>query len=278
MYKNVFMIPGNHDHRPDGYATDFLKHIKYTNFHYLTLESKNFVFQLTDDRWGLFMPFFEYERGISYKEFIEANLGGIPKEKLYLMAHLHDEKCKMGSESDIVTKSVSAINYGEFEKYFTKVFSGHIHQSQVYYSGNGLEVIYPGSQQCFTKKDLNAKKHITRIEGDNYSFLPTKHIQFVEGKIEDIDKDIEFEDKEGSYIVFLDEGKYYNQSADWINRQYKSNSAIKYIRPVSFTSSSSEVIMEDTYEFTSFEDVMRNNIEDKPHLGKELEIVLCKTK
>lgn len=278
VYKNVYMIPGNHDHRPDGYATDFLKHIKYTNFHYITPDSKEFVFPLTDDMFGLFMPFFEYEKGPSYSEFIQKNLMDFPKEKLYLMAHLHDEKCKLGSESDIVTKSISAINYGEFSKYFSKVFSGHIHQSQKYMSSDGLEVIYPGSQQCFTKKDLNSKKHITLLSGKSYSFIDTKHIKFVEGKIEDIDKDLVFDGSDSSYIVFLDEGKYYNQSADWINRQYKNNSAIKYIRPVNFSSSSSEVIMEDTYEFTSFEDVVRGNITEKTHLEKELEVILCKTK
>jgi DNA repair exonuclease SbcCD nuclease subunit len=278
IYKNIIMIPGNHDYRPDGYATDFLKHIKYANFHYITPDSKNFIHQLTDDVWGLFMPFFEYERGVSYDEFIMRNKGDIPKEKLYLMAHLHDEKCKLGSESDIVTKSISAINYGEFSKYFTKVFSGHIHQSQKYISSDGLEVIYPGSQQCFTKKDLNSSKHITLLEGNSYKFIDVKHIKFVQKEIIDLEQDLVFDSKDDTYIVFLDEGKYYNMSADWINRQYKNNPAIRYIRPISFTASSSEVIMEDTYEFISFEDIIRNNSAEKSGLQKELEVILCPMK
>lgn len=206
LFEKIYIIPGNHDYRSDGYATDFIMELKAPNLVYITPDSPEFTFELIpNELYGTFLPYFDTEKtGVTYYDFIKTRKKDIPRDKHVLFAHLYDEKAIIGSEGKIMTKVVKEIDFYEFEKDFISVISGHIHTYQEY-NYKSMKVIYPGTCQNFTKHDLNSQKHYMKIaKGFEYSYSETDHTFFIHRELKDPQVDI-FTDLSPNkfYLIYL---------------------------------------------------------------------------
>lgn len=237
VFGQIFVIPGNHDYRATGYALDFLKYTGHENITYITPESKQFVYEVCDGLYAFFLPYVDVEKTeYDYYHFVDSKADQIVKGKTILIGHLYDEHVRTGSESQLINKYVSNVNYQLFSKHFDFVISGHIHMKQEYTVGP-VRVVYPGTMQCFTKHDLNLEKQLLIVDSDlNLTWQPVPHIKFVERFITSV-KDDPFSDLDISskYIVYLtvkDYREMSHQFDEWLEEQYKKYPNIQYINHI----------------------------------------------
>lgn len=236
IFEQVFVIPGNHDYKATGYALDFLKWTGHENIIYITPESEQFVYEVCDGIHAFFLPYVDVEKTESdYYHFVDSRASQIVKDKTILIGHLYDEHVRIGSESQLITKYVSNVNYQLFAKHFQLVISGHIHVKQEYQAGS-VRVVYPGTMQCFTKHDLDLDKQLLMVDSAlDFHWQGTSHIKFKEYQIASL-KDDPFKELDAAkqYLIYLTISNYSGMSHefdDWLEEQYKKYPNIQYINP-----------------------------------------------
>lgn len=267
VFESLHFIPGNHDFRVDGYATDFIREMKSDKVFYYDMQASSFCNKIA----GLncfFMPFFDPEKeDISYPDFIQKNYTF--SEKGVMFSHLYDKYAKSGSESDIITKLVSNIDFNEFSKYFDIIFSGHVHTYQEYVTREGVQVTYPGTIQALTGHDVGLEKKYCVLEPLGSStvtktWIPTKHIMFIERDFKENDL-LDDLDPLKEYVIYLDIKAYPNDLggiSDWVNLSKKNNPNIKYINIGKAGSSSDSLLLslEGEIVIESFETILERNM------------------
>lgn len=237
VFEQVFVIPGNHDYRATGYALDFLKYTGHENIVYITPESRQFVYEVCDGLYAFFLPYVDVERTESdYYQFVDSKADQIIKGKTILIGHLYDEHVNMGSESQLIGKYISNVDYRLFSKHFSVVISGHIHTKQEYDVGP-VKVIYPGTMQCFTKHDLNLDKQLLTVDSAlNFTWHSVPHIKFVEYTMSSVKQDpFNALSHDHKYIVYLNVKDYTEMSHqfdEWVEEQYIKYPQVQYINTI----------------------------------------------
>jgi DNA repair exonuclease SbcCD nuclease subunit len=282
-YSKIYVIPGNHDHRVDGYATDFLTEMHNDNIVYVTPDSEQFVYELCDDLHGFLMPYFDPEKiELDYYQFVDKYADQIVKGRTILCGHLYDQKAKVGSEIDLVTKYVANIDFSEFKRHFDLVITGHIHKAQEYDSKD-VRIVYPGTFQCHTGADLGLqKKFLTLNNRLKLEYIETPHIMFVEKKLTNLEEDLFTDlDPDRRYVIYL-EVDFSSMKSDyymWKKEQFEKYPNLMYIND-SFLSKSASGAMErlkevkDNYKFEdalqdAFKTVSEGLEEDEIPFNKE---------
>ena len=270
VFEEIFVIPGNHDARGVGYATDFLKNLGFPNITYITPESKQFVYEVCDGVFAFFLPYLEVDKmQADYFDFVDARKDQIVKGKTILIGHLYDEHANKGSELELITKSISNVNFAKFKTHFDMVISGHIHTFQDY-DAHGVRVIYPGTFNCHTKHDVGLDKHILMMDSDmGVHYQKTSHIKFVEATLSAASEDpFSSLNQDNKYIVYLtvkDFSGMRHEFDDWINEQYKKYPNIEYIsdshRNTSIDVSVSEVHNSSSGD-TLLKSIVKNHIDN----------------
>jgi DNA repair exonuclease SbcCD nuclease subunit len=251
IFEHIYVIPGNHDYRMDGYALDFLKEINRNNITYITPDSKQYVYEVLDGYYAFFMPYYDNEKlKISYTDFVINNKDQIKSNKTCLFAHLYDDMSKSGSESDLITKYISNIDFNVFSNIFDKVISGHVHTKQKYVK-NGMEIFYPGNFQCLGKHDVDLNKSFTIM--DNQGFIKeifTDHILYVKRSVNSLNDDIDNILSNKLYVIYLYSGMN-SLVIDWLDSQYKKFTNILNIIIINSISKTFDITSQSFSDFES---------------------------
>lgn len=266
IFEHIYVIPGNHDYRMDGYALDFLKEINRKNITYITPETGQYVYEVMDGYHAFFMPYYDNEKsGVSYTDFVINHKNQITSDKTCLFAHLYDDMSKSGSESDLITKYISNIDFNVFSEIFHQVISGHVHTKQKYIK-NGMGVYYPGNFQCLGRHDIDLDKSYLIMDnsGDVEEVL-TDHILYVKRSVNSINEDIGDILPDKSYVVYLSIGGYSGMNSvvlDWIDSQYKKYSNVLNIVVINSISKTFDITSQSfsDFESISIEDLIQRKI------------------
>ena len=265
IFDTIFLIPGNHDFRSDGYCTDFLDRLNIPNFFYINMDKQKFQFNV-DGHDVFFIPFFDPDKSeITYDEFIRSNYKMNNKRGL-LLGHLYDRYAKNGSESDVITKKVYNIRLGDYSDLFHTAISGHIHTHQTYNTDN-ISIIYPGSMQCFTGHDINKVKKILIFsfedDGIKTEWVDSPTSIFIE---REFDKNDTFSDllPDKTYVIYIniDSVKDLNEVLDMCSTWRSKFPNIKYINLGKSRSNSELITLDEKDELekiVTFKDILMNN-------------------
>lgn len=279
IFSNIYVIPGNHDFRMDGYALDFLNEMNRENITYITPESKKYVYEIMDNYHAFFMPYYDVEKtGISYTDFVLNNKSQIIPGSTCLFAHLYDDMSKSGSESDLITKYISNIDFNIFSSLFTKVISGHVHTKQKYLK-NGMGVIYPGNFQCLGKHDIDlAKSYLIMDNTGNYEEITTNHILYVKRKVNSLEEDVSDLSEKHKYVIYLEISGYTGMNSvvlDWLESQYKKFNNVLNIIVINTSSKTFDITSQSfsDFETVSIKDLIASRVKDLKN-SEEIEFLI----